>query len=66
MANLKVVYSRVLLVEEFFETTIEVEDDFDADPTNLQFILELSDWSDPDYTEVLDIPEKDVLEWEWI
>lgn len=66
MANLKIVHSQVILVEEIFETTIEVEDDFDVDSTNLLFILETDDWVDPRYTEVLDATEQNILEWEWV
>jgi len=66
MANLKVIHSRVLLVEEIYETTIEVEDDFDVDSNNLMFVLEPDDWMDPKYTEVLETTEEAVLEWEWV
>lgn len=66
MAKLKVIHSRVLLVEEIFETVMEVEDDFDVDSSNLHFMLEPDDWAQPKEVDVLDTTEENILEWEWL
>lgn len=66
MASIKIIHSQTLVVEEVYETVIEVEDDFDVDSANLLFLVSNESWGDPVDSEVLDVSEENIIEWEWV